>query len=47
MTAEKDLARLLIEAQRAGRPSVEQDRFAEVDRAGAYRLQAATMAALG
>lgn len=47
MTAENDLARLLIEAQRAGRPSVEQDRFAEVDRAGAYRLQAATMAALG
>lgn len=47
MTTETDLVQQLVAAQRASSRSVDQDAFAAVDRAAAYRIQAATMEALG
>lgn len=46
MTTETDLARQLADAQRSGSRSVDQGALASIDRAAAYRIQLATMAAL-
>jgi 2-keto-4-pentenoate hydratase len=47
VTTETDLVQQLVAAQRASSRSVDQDAFAAVDRAAAYRIQIATMQALG
>lgn len=47
MTTETDATNTLVAAHRAGARTVDQAALASVDRATAYRVQAATMAALG
>lgn len=46
MTAERDLAPLLIEAHRAGTMSADQSLLADIDRDGAYRIQRGVMSSL-
>jgi hypothetical protein len=43
MTIETELARQLSDAQRSGNRVVDQDAFAAIDRAAAYRVQARTL----
>ena len=47
MPTETDLTQQLIEAQRAGRHDLDAVPYSTIDRAAAYRMQVATMAALG
>jgi 2-keto-4-pentenoate hydratase len=47
MTTEADLIQQLVAAQRAGQSNVDAARFADIDRAAAYRIQAGVLAALG
>lgn len=47
MTIESDLAERLVDGQRSGASAVDQDAYSTIDRAAAYRVQAAVMSALG
>lgn len=47
MTIEDDLSRSLAEAHRNRTKSVDQSLYADIDRAAAYRVQQATLSALG